>query len=104
MFSLIPMRPFKVPIDAGCITPDIFSGKSNSEIAALQAWEGNRRVKLGELFKISYENNESKEELTIKISGDLKKVRRIGAAMSAGKIVIEGDVGNHLGEEIMAEP
>lgn len=57
-------------------------------------------TRLGELFMIDGERIEKKEDLVIRILGDLRKVRRIGFKMSSGKIVIEGDAGNHLGEEM----
>jgi formylmethanofuran dehydrogenase subunit C len=99
MILLTPIKQFRVPVDAVCITPNIFSGKSKDEIVALQVWEGNRQTPLGNLFKIEVETApEPEKEVIIKISGDLKKVRRIGSGMSMGKILIEGNVGNHLGE------
>lgn len=84
---------------AECITPDAFAEKSTDEISKLTIWEGNRKKTLGELFKVDGEASSIKE-LTIKISGDLSRVRRIGTEMSAGKILINGNVGMHLGEEM----
>lgn len=98
MITLTPARFFEVPVDASRIIPDVFAGKSRDELAALHIWEGNRKVSVGELYMIEGEGADFKEDLAIKLTGDLKKVRRIGAGMSAGKILIEGDVGNHLGE------
>ncbi len=66
----------------------------------LQVWEGNRRRNLNELFKIEHKTDDASERTTIRISGDVSKVRRIGAKMSRGRIIIEGDVGMHLGEEM----
>lgn len=66
----------------------------------LQVWEGNKRRNLNELFKIEYKTDGASEKTTIRISGDVSKVRRIGAKMSTGRIIIEGDVGMHLGEEM----
>ena len=91
---------FKVPVDAECISPDVFAEKSVNEIAVLQIWEGNRKRNLGDLFKIEQEASTSSEEATIRISGDVSKVRRIGAKMSMGRIIVEGDAGMHLGEEM----
>jgi len=100
MITLHPKRVFKVPIDAECITPDIFTEKSASEIAKLLVWEGNQKRTLGELFKIELQAKTESKEPTIQISGDLRRVRRIGAKMCTGKIVVDGDVGMHLGEEM----
>lgn len=86
-----------MPVEAECISPNLFAEKQVKEIAALQVWEGNRKRSLGDLFNIE---NTSSEEMTIKIVGDVNKVRRIGARMSIGNIIVKGDAGMHLGEEM----
>ena len=52
MITLTPLRAFDVPIQAPCITPDNFAGKTIAEIAKLPITEGCRNVTLGEVFKI----------------------------------------------------
>ena len=99
MITLIPKRVFKFPIEGKSISPDIFAEKSAKEIADLEVWEGNRKRSLGELFDIKNENSAS-EEFTVKIEGDVSKVRNIGFRMSMGQIIVDGDVGMHLGEEM----
>ena len=103
MVTLYPKRAFKVPVDAECITPDVFAEKASSEIAKLKILEGNRKRTLSELFKIENgkEGGGSSEKPTIRICGDVSKVRKIGAKMSMGTIIIDGDAGMHLGEEMM---
>jgi formylmethanofuran dehydrogenase subunit C len=91
---------FKIPVDAECISPDVFVEKSAKEIAKLLVWEGNRKRTVGDLFKIQHEINSSSEDFTIRICGDVGKVRRIGAKMSMGNIIVEGNAGMHLGEEM----
>ncbi len=100
MITLHPKRKFKFPIEAKNISPDIFAKKSSTEIAALQLWEGNKKRSLGDLFNIKQDSGSSSEELTIKIEGDASKLRNIGAGMSMGRIVVDGDAGMHLGEEM----
>jgi formylmethanofuran dehydrogenase subunit C len=99
MITLIPRQLFTVPIDAECISPNIFAEKTASEIAYLPVWEGNRQKTLGELFKMTHQKAPA-ENPTIRISGDVGKVRRIGAKMTSGKIIVEGNAGMHLGEEM----
>jgi len=70
------------------------------EIMELEVWEGNKKKALGELFQIQGETEDSQENITLQISGDLRKVRMIGANMTGGKILIKGDVGMHLGEKM----
>jgi len=66
----------------------------------LELWEGNRQRNLGDLFHIEGESSATPEELCIQVFGDVHKVRRIGASMSQGEIVIHQDAGTHLGEEM----
>src|SRR3972149_10331394 len=97
---LNPKYLFKVPVEAECISPDAFAGKTLEEIAKLKLWEGNKERNLDELFRIEGESAAKPEEVTIQILGDVHKVRRIGSGMTAGEIVIQGDAGVHLGEEM----
>jgi formylmethanofuran dehydrogenase subunit C len=99
MIKLTPRRSFKIPVSAECISPDTFAEKSLNEIATLPLWEGNQGRTLSELFKIEKKPDPS-ENPTIQIVGDVEKARRIGAEMTAGKIIVEGNAGMHLGEEM----
>jgi len=87
-------------VEAECISPDAFAGKNLDEIGKLKLWEGNRQRSLSELFQIEGDGSAKPEELTIQVLGDVQKVRRIGAGMTAGEIVIHRDAGIHLGEEM----
>jgi len=100
VITLYPKRLFKVPVEAECISPDVFAEKSAKEIATLQIWEGNRKRTLNDLFNIKHEADSSSEKFTIRICGDASKVRKIGAKMSMGNIIVEGDAGMRLGEEM----
>lgn len=97
MMTLDPLEKFKLPIIAECISPNILQDKKLEETEALKVWEGNKQKTLGDLFKIE----ETKpEQATITINGDVSKVRRIGAFMTSGEIIINGNAGMHLGEEM----
>jgi len=101
MINLYPKKEFRFPIIAECINPDIFQGKTCEEIEALKVWEGNKQKKLGELFKIEeIRIGNPLEKTVVTIQGDVSKVRRIGAYMTNGEILIHGNVGMHLGEEM----
>ncbi len=96
MIVLTPLKKFTFPVTAECINPDIFQGKDSAEIANLTVFEGNKSRRLSDLFKIREDNAEA----TITINGDVSKVRKIGAGMKTGEIVINGNVGMHLGEKM----
>jgi len=97
MIILTPKRKFEVPVQAACITPDVFKGKDITEISNLPLTEGNRNLKLGDLFEIQEDHLETPY---ITINGDAGKVKRIGQAMKTGEIVVNGDCGMHTGEKM----
>jgi formylmethanofuran dehydrogenase subunit C len=98
MIILTPLKAFQFPIHAECINPDVFQGKSVKEIASLTVWEGNKKKKLGDLFKIEETSAETPD---ITINGDVIEVRRVGQGMKNGEIVINGNAGMHLGEKMV---
>lgn len=101
MINLRPLKDFKFPILAECINPDVFQGMTLFEIETLEVWEGNKRRKLGELFKVEEVKTDNQtDSMAIQVLGDISKVRRIGLGMKSGEIVVNGDVGMHLGEEM----
>jgi len=91
---------FKVPVEAQCISPDVFASKNLDEIAKLPLWEGNRQRTLGELFEVDGEPTKKPDELCIHVHGDVSKVARVGSGMSTGEITVSKDAGVHLGEEM----
>ena len=97
MIVLTPLKKFTFPVNAECISPDVFQGKDTTEIANLLVFEGNKQKKLSELFKIEEDHSENP---SITINGDVQEVRRIGVGMKNGEIVINGNVGMHLGEKM----
>ncbi|MEM3509958.1 MAG: formylmethanofuran dehydrogenase subunit C [Nitrososphaerales archaeon] len=88
------------PIEGEMLTPDNLAKKSFNEILNLETWRGNRLVKLSEVFTVEGESTSNPSDLHLIIEGDLRKVRHIGAHMSAGKITINGPVGTFVGFEM----
>lgn len=84
-----------LPVEAEVITPDRFLGLAQAEVAALPLLVGRRQRTVGDLFEVDGEG-----ATEIAIEGDLSHVKRIGQAMSLGKISIHGDVGMHLGNHM----
>jgi formylmethanofuran dehydrogenase subunit C len=97
MITLTPLKEFHTPIVAVCINPDIFEGKSISEIAQLPVTEGNKKNRLGNLFKIDVD---SAETPNITVNANVSKVKRICMGMEKGEVVINGEAGMHLGEKM----
>jgi len=97
---ITPLRQFRIPVTAECISPDFVAGKSLREIELTEVWEGNRRVKLGSLFKVHGETGGAPKDCAIRIAGSVSSVRRIGCGMTDGSIEIDGDAGMCLGERM----
>jgi len=97
---ITPVREFRIPVTAECISPDFFAGKSLREVELTEVWEGNRRVKLGSLFKLEGEIGRTPNDCAVRIVGDVSAVRRIGYEMTGGSIQIDGEAGMYLGERM----
>jgi formylmethanofuran dehydrogenase subunit C len=82
----------EVPLEAEVVSPPALEGLSESKIAALTLNHGNEQVRLGDFFKVNGRFNGE-----LRVTGELGRVKLIGAHMSGGRIVIEGSAGMHLG-------
>ena len=71
-----------------------------ANIKKLTVYHGNEEKSLGDFFEITGKSGEI-VDLKIIIEGNLYKVKRIGEKMSAGEIVINGDVGMHVGNQMI---
>ena len=80
----------EVPLEAEVINPASFASLSQSGVERLNVMHGNVKAKLGDFFKVI-----GKGGSEIHIEGDASNVKLIGAGMSEGKIIIDGDVGIH---------
>jgi formylmethanofuran dehydrogenase subunit C len=98
--TLTPLKQTKISIEAETITPDNFAGKTQEEIENIPLWEGNRQTTLKEFFKIEVEGNDAAENTKIIINGSIPRVKRVGEGMSAGVILINGDVDMHVGAKM----
>ncbi|MDP6626520.1 MAG: formylmethanofuran dehydrogenase subunit C [Methanopyri archaeon] len=96
MVVLRPTVAFTIPVEAECISPDIFAAQPAKELGKLEVLWGNKRKPLSELFEI----DPSGEQDEIVIEGDVSAVKHIGARMTTGLITIHGNAGMHLGTEM----
>lgn len=101
MIDLTLTREFQLPVVAECISPDIFREKTLQEIADLKVWEGNKQKTLNDFFKIAeFGPDDQQKNDRITVHGDLTRVRGVGSHMKSGEIIIQGNVGMHLGAEM----
>ena len=59
------------------------------EIEALTVWHGNRQAQLADFFTVSGDGDEE-----LRLEGDLRSVKFIGAGMTAGRLDRRGRCGN----------
>src|SRR5919109_3009791 len=81
-----------VPLETEGVTPDRLAGRPRWEIEALPVWHGNRRAQLADFFAVSGNGDEA-----VRVEGDLRRVKFLGAGMTAGRLVVAGDAGMHAG-------
>lgn len=96
--TIRPLRPFEISAEAENISPDKFAPLTLSQIRSLDAWHGNRKRKMADLFRVEGDEGASKpEEILIRLEGDFSRVKRVGEGMSAGTVEVMGSVGMHAG-------
>ncbi|MDP7469071.1 MAG: formylmethanofuran dehydrogenase subunit C, partial [Alphaproteobacteria bacterium] len=81
-----------VPVEAESICPDKMEGLGLKDIAALPVHHGNETTTVGDFFKVTGKSNGE-----IRLEGDTSRFKMVGAAMSKGRILIKGSIGQHVG-------
>jgi formylmethanofuran dehydrogenase subunit C len=84
-----------VPLETEGLSPDRLAVRSRSEIEAFTVWHGNRRAKLADFFAVSGDGGEE-----LRVEGDLRRVKFLGAGMTSGRLIVAGDAGMHTGADM----
>jgi formylmethanofuran dehydrogenase subunit C len=84
-------------VTAAPLIPERLRSRGASAVAAVELRCGGATVAVGDLFDVS---GAGTEEEALVIAGDLRGFDWIGAGMSSGEIVVEGDVGSWAGTEM----
>jgi formylmethanofuran dehydrogenase subunit C len=92
--ALTLRTPPAVPLEAEVLSPARLSGLSALEAAKLGVVYGNQRAALGDFFEVGPASTADGE---LHLTGDLTRVKCIGAGMAEGRLVVHGSVGMHLG-------
>jgi formylmethanofuran dehydrogenase subunit C len=90
--TLTLRSPLDESLEADSIAPDAFAALGETEIAALPLWAGRERRSIGDYFDVRGGRSSS-----VTVVGDVRRVRNIGMAMTAGELAIEGDAGSGVG-------
>jgi formylmethanofuran dehydrogenase subunit C len=93
--TLTLRAPLERIVEAECIAPDRFATLGAREIAELPVWEGRRQLRLGDLFDIHGERSN-----TVRVVGDASMIDAMGAAMSGGELIIDGNAGRYVGSRM----
>ena len=90
--------PEGIPIDGAGLSADRFAGLDARAAARLPILVGNRPEALGELFSIeSAPDDGTPAGTALEIEGDLRRFERLGAGMTAGRLLVRGDAGEAAG-------
>ncbi len=99
--TISPLKPFDISVEAESISPDKLASMTPGQIRNLEVWQGNRKRKLSDLFKVEGDEATSKpEETVLLLTGDFSRVKRIAEGMSAGTVEVTGSVGMHAGNNM----
>ncbi len=81
-----------VALEAPCVRPDAFATLSEAAIARLPVEHGREVVALGEFFDVRGEHADQ-----VRVEGDVRRVKRLGAGMIGGSLIVAGSAGRHTG-------
>lgn len=95
MSRLVTLRartslPAGLELDA--LDPAACQSRSTRQISALPVWCGSQQLALGDVFDVSGEYSDQ-----VRIESSLPGVEAIGARMTGGLLVVEGDAGGGVG-------
>jgi formylmethanofuran dehydrogenase subunit C len=83
-------------LDLRGITPASCTGRSVAEVEQLPVGLGREWVALAEFFTVSVRSADE-ADLCLRVEGDLSRCDRMGWQMAAGKLLVDGSVGDHAG-------
>ena len=81
-----------VPLEMSNLNPNAIKNLSQSGVEHLEIIHGNQPARLADFFTVKGKGHD-----VIHIEGDASAIKYIGAGMSHGNIIIDGDAGMHLG-------
>jgi formylmethanofuran dehydrogenase subunit C len=90
--TLTLRAPLAETIDVPDLAADWLAVRAEHEIAGMPVWAGRRAASLGDFFSVHGGNS-----ATIRIVGDVTRVRGLAADQGAGEIVVDGHVGDDVG-------
>jgi formylmethanofuran dehydrogenase subunit C len=90
--TLTLREPPIVPLETEGLGPVPYAARGRGEIEALTVWHGNRRAQVADFFTVSGSGDEE-----MRVEGDLRRVKFLGAGMDGGRLIVASDAGMHTG-------
>ena len=90
-------NPPALYLEADCVSPDAFAGKTAAQIGELPVFEGNVASTLGKYFEVNGSAGATAADTKVVVKGDVKKVKYLGFKISAGEMIIEGSTDLYVG-------
>jgi len=90
-------QEISIPVEVDSIRLDHAVAQSCDDLKRTLVQYGNKQVALGEFFDV---RGSAVKDNTLVWEGDCARVKLIGTKLSAGRIVVEGNAGMHLGAEM----
>ena len=84
-------QPLREPLGLDAVTPDRLLAAGVADTARLPVWVGRRQAELGEFFAVS-----ATDGAGVHVEGDLALARDLARGMSAGELIVDGNVGDDV--------
>lgn len=98
VINLVMTKKSSISLEFDNILPELLFDKSLRQIKETIIYRGNKEEPLSHYFDVSIEGECTEaKDCTIIIDGDLFRVKRIGFAMTCGKIIANSGVDFHVG-------
>lgn len=98
IINLVMTKKSAISLEFDNILPELLFDKSVNEIRETVIYRGNKEEHLSQYFDVKIDGTcVDADNCTIVIEGDLSRVKRIGFAMTCGKIIADSDVDFHVG-------
>ena len=96
--NLVMMKKNSIALEFDNILPELLFDKSITQIRDSIIYMGNKELPLSEYFEVEVVGDcQNSDDCVINIEGNLSRVKRIGYAMSSGKIIANSGVDFHVG-------
>jgi formylmethanofuran dehydrogenase subunit C len=91
------VNPSPIPVEDDSITLPAIRERAADDVLRILVQHGNRQVPLGDFFRAT---GSAADDATLVWQGDCAKIKLIGSGLAAGRILVEGNAGMHVGADM----